>query len=91
MAQRILIADDTAAIRDVLREALVDEGYDVSEAATGEEVLVVEEETIERYSRRLKQAEEAGEIAIKIELEDLVVGETRHRDDIRRILADWRA
>jgi two-component system, NtrC family, response regulator AtoC len=41
VAQRILIADDTAAIRDVLREALVDEGYDVSEAATGEEVLAV--------------------------------------------------
>jgi len=34
-----LIADDSAAIRDVLREALVDEGYDVSEAASGDEVL----------------------------------------------------
>ena len=30
MAYRILIADDSAAIRDVLREALVDEGYDVA-------------------------------------------------------------
>jgi CheY-like chemotaxis protein len=30
---RILIADDSDAIRDVLREALVDEGYDVSEVA----------------------------------------------------------
>ena len=39
MAYRILIADDSAAIRDVLREALVDEGYEVSEAASGEEVL----------------------------------------------------
>src|ERR671912_702611 len=36
---RILIADDSDAIRDVLREALVDEGYDVSEAASGDEVL----------------------------------------------------
>jgi two-component system, NtrC family, response regulator AtoC len=36
---RILIADDSDAIRDVLREALVDEGYDVAEAASGDEVL----------------------------------------------------
>ena len=41
MAQHILIADDTAAIREVLREALTDEGYEVSEASTGEEVLAV--------------------------------------------------
>ena len=39
VAYRILIADDSAAIRDVLREALVDEGYDVSEAASGDDVL----------------------------------------------------
>ena len=41
MAQHILIADDTAAIRDVLRDALTDEGYNVSEAASGDEVLAV--------------------------------------------------
>jgi two-component system response regulator AtoC len=39
VAQRILIADDSSAIRDVLREALDDEGYDVVEAASGDEVL----------------------------------------------------
>jgi two-component system response regulator AtoC len=39
VAHRILIADDSAAIRDVLREALDDEGYDVLEASSGEEVL----------------------------------------------------
>jgi two-component system, NtrC family, response regulator AtoC len=39
LSYHILVADDSAAIRDLLREALVDEGYDVSEAATGEEVL----------------------------------------------------
>lgn len=55
-----------------------------------ENALRAEEETIERYSRRLELAEKLGEIAIKIELEDLVVGETRHRDDIRRMLSGWR-
>jgi two-component system response regulator AtoC len=39
VAQRILIADDSAGIREVLREALTDEGYDISEASSGDEVL----------------------------------------------------
>jgi two-component system response regulator AtoC len=37
--QRILIADDDAAIRGVLREFLDDEGFDVSEAENGPQVL----------------------------------------------------
>lgn len=41
MAQRILIADDSAAIREVLREALDDEGYDVLEVSSGDEVLAI--------------------------------------------------
>ena len=36
--QRILVADDDAAIRGVLREFLEDEGYDVTEAADGADV-----------------------------------------------------
>src|SRR5262245_61745594 len=39
VARSILIADDSAAIRDVLREALVDEGYDVAEVSSGDGVL----------------------------------------------------
>lgn len=49
-----------------------------------------EEDTIARYSKRIDDAEDADELAIKVQLEDLVVDETRHRDDIRRILAGWR-
>jgi two-component system, NtrC family, response regulator AtoC len=37
--QNILIADDDAAIRGVLRDLLVDEGYDVQEAESGQGVL----------------------------------------------------
>ena len=37
--QRILIADDDAAIREVLRELLADEGYEISEAESGQGVL----------------------------------------------------
>ncbi|MCA9864393.1 MAG: sigma-54-dependent Fis family transcriptional regulator, partial [Thermomicrobiales bacterium] len=39
MPHRILIADDSDAIRDVLSEALQDEGYDVSEVASGDAVI----------------------------------------------------
>lgn len=55
-----------------------------------ENALQAEIDTIERYISRIEQAEKAGEIAVKIQLEDLIVDETRHRDDIRRILKDWR-
>jgi bacterioferritin len=54
-----------------------------------EHALQAEVETIERYTRRIEQAERAGEIAVKVELENLVVDESRHRDDIRQILKDW--
>jgi two-component system response regulator AtoC len=37
--QRILVADDDAAIRSVLRDFLEDEGYDISEAENGPQVL----------------------------------------------------
>lgn len=39
MPHRILIADDSAAIRAVLSEALLDEGYEVAEVDSGEGVL----------------------------------------------------
>ncbi len=37
--QRILVADDDAAIRGVLRDYLEDEGYDITEAENGPQVL----------------------------------------------------
>ena len=55
-----------------------------------ENALQAEVDTIERYTRRIGQAEELGEISIKVQLENLVVDESNHRDDIRRMLMDWR-
>jgi bacterioferritin len=46
--------------------------------------------TIARYTRRIDQAQSAGEISVKVQLEDLIVDESNHRDDIRRMLMDWR-
>ncbi|HEU4456347.1 MAG TPA: ferritin-like domain-containing protein [Longimicrobium sp.] len=55
-----------------------------------ENALQAEVDTIERYTRRLQQAEALGEISIKVQLENLIVDESSHRDDIRRMLMDWR-
>ena len=55
-----------------------------------ENALQGEIDTIERYTRRIEQAEKAGALDVKVKLEDLIVDESQHRDDIRRILKDWR-
>jgi bacterioferritin len=55
-----------------------------------EYALEAEVDTIARYTKRIDQAERAGEISIKVQLEDLIVDESNHRDDIRRMLKDWR-
>ncbi|HYJ79059.1 MAG TPA: ferritin-like domain-containing protein [Longimicrobiaceae bacterium] len=55
-----------------------------------ENALQAEMDTIERYTRRIQQAEACGEISIKVQLENLIVDESGHRDDIRRMLMDWR-
>ncbi|MEX1183919.1 MAG: ferritin-like domain-containing protein [Gemmatimonadota bacterium] len=51
--------------------------------------LKAEVETIARYTKRIEQAEAAGEIALKVELENLVAEETRHKEDLQRILKGW--
>jgi bacterioferritin len=55
-----------------------------------ENALQGEVDTIERYTRRIGQAEAAGELAIKLQLENLIVDESTHRDTIRRMLMDWK-
>jgi bacterioferritin len=51
--------------------------------------LKAEKETIERYTKRIDQAEKAGEVGLKVELEDLVAEETRHKEDLERVLVGW--
>ena len=51
--------------------------------------LKAEKETIERYTKRIEQAEKAGEVGLKVELENLVAEETRHKEDLERVLVGW--
>lgn len=48
--------------------------------------LKLEREAIEGYRQRCIQAEEAGEIGLKIKLEEIIVDETGHAEQIDRIL-----
>jgi bacterioferritin len=52
--------------------------------------LQAEKDTIERYALRARQAEAAGELGLKIELENLLAEETQHKEDLERILSGWR-
>ncbi len=51
--------------------------------------LQAEIETLARYIRRRKQAEQAGEHGLATELDTLIADETSHRDELRQMLARW--
>lgn len=54
-----------------------------------EAVLAAETETIERYARRMAQAEEAGELALVAQLHDLIVDETQHKEEVVKLLVGF--
>lgn len=54
-----------------------------------ENALKAEIETIERYIERRKQAEDAGEHGLAVQLDDIIADETHHRDELKQILARW--
>ena len=55
-----------------------------------EAALKSEKETIERYTKRIAEAEAAGELGLKVDLEELVSDETGHKEELERILLGWR-
>jgi bacterioferritin len=62
----------------------------VSEAkAMLEAALKAELETIERYVKRRRQAEAAGEYGLAVEFDTLIADESNHRDELRQMLARW--
>jgi len=48
--------------------------------------LNLEWKAVENYKRRAQQAEQAGEIGLKVKLEELIAEETAHAEQIARIL-----
>lgn len=53
------------------------------------EALKAEIETIERYTKRRKQAEDAGEVGLAAQFDDILMDETHHRDELQQMLARW--
>ena len=54
-----------------------------------ENALKAEIETIGRYVERRKQAEDAGEHGLAVQIDDIIADETHHRDELKQILARW--
>ena len=51
--------------------------------------LDAEIETIARYVKRRKQAEDAGEHGLAAQFDDVIMDETHHRDELKQMLARW--
>jgi bacterioferritin len=54
-----------------------------------ETALHAEVETIDRYVERREQAEAAREFGLAAELDTIIADETKHRDELRQMLARW--
>lgn len=51
--------------------------------------LAAEEQAIADYNLRIRQAEGFGDIGLKVSLENQLADETRHKEEIERVLAGW--
>ena len=54
-----------------------------------QEALKTEVQAIEDYTLRIEQAETFGDIGLKVDLENQIADETRHKEEMERILAGW--
>jgi bacterioferritin len=54
-------------------------------------VLEAERQAIKDYTERLEQAEKAGEIALRVQLENQIADETGHAEETERMLEGWPA
>jgi bacterioferritin len=54
-----------------------------------ERIREAEQRAIADYTERAEQAEAFGDIGLKVELESQIADETRHKEEVERILAGW--
>jgi bacterioferritin len=54
-----------------------------------EHALAAEKQAIADYTQRLHQAETFGDIGLKVSLENQLADETRHKEELERVLAGW--
>jgi bacterioferritin len=54
-----------------------------------ENALAAEKQAIADYQIRIEQAEAFGDVGLKVDLENQIADETRHKEELERILAGW--
>jgi bacterioferritin len=54
-----------------------------------EQVLEAERQAIADYKARIEQADEFGDVGLRVQLENQISDETRHKEEVERILAGW--
>lgn len=54
-----------------------------------ERVVEAEKKAISGYTERSEQARDAGEMGLAIQLEDMIVDETTHYEETRKLLEEW--
>ena len=54
-----------------------------------QQALIAERDTITRYVRRRKQAEELEQFGLAIELDTLIADEAKHHDELKLMLDKW--
>lgn len=52
-------------------------------------ILAAEKEAIAGYTQRAEQAREAGEIGLSVQLDDMVLDETGHYEETKKLLDEW--
>lgn len=66
----------------------------VREADSAEEMLQAvrdaERDAVNRYTERARQADELGEIGLKVQLENFIADEQGHLQEVEQMLAGWR-
>jgi bacterioferritin len=54
-----------------------------------EAVLEAEIRAVKNYTERAEEAEDFGDVGLEVQLENMVLDESQHRDETLRILKDW--
>ncbi len=53
-------------------------------------VIVAEGRAIANYTERVRQADELGEVGLRVQLENFISDEQTHKQEVEQILAEWR-
>jgi bacterioferritin len=54
-----------------------------------ERVAEAERDDVAHYTRRAEEADKAGDVALKVKLEEMIQDETEHLEEVEKILDGW--